>query len=167
MIGDQQFESVLALYQDKVFRLCYAMLGDRSAAEETAQEVFVRIWKALGTYRGEAALSTWIYAIARNACLTARKTRAGRRGVSLESPGVLAAAERAASSPPVPDRQPDILRFVGELPENYRQVVLLYYLEERSYDEVATMLDLPLGTVKTWLHRARKELAAALVEKGL
>lgn len=166
MPHEQQFESVLATYQDKVFRLCYAMLGDRAAAEETAQEVFLRIWKALAGYRGEAALSTWIYAISRNACLTALKARAGRRGLSLESPGVRAAAERAASGPRGPDRQPDILRFVGELPANYRQVVLLYYLEERSYEEVALMLDLPLGTVKTWLHRARRQLAAALVERA-
>jgi RNA polymerase sigma-70 factor (ECF subfamily) len=162
---DLQFESVLATYQDKVFRLCYTMLGDRAAAEETAQDVFLRIWKALAGYRGEAALSTWIYAIARNTCLTALKARASRRGVSLESPGVRAAAERAASDLPSPDRQPDILRFVGELPANYRQVVLLFYMEERSYEEVALMLDLPLGTVKTWLHRARTQLAAAMVEK--
>ncbi len=166
MPGDQQFESVLATWQDKVFRLCYALLGDRAAAEETAQEVFLRIWKALPGFRGEAALSTWIYAIARNACLTALRARAGRRGLSLESPGVRAAAERAASGPHGPDRQPDILRFVGELPPNYRQVVLLFYMEERSYEEVALMLDLPLGTVKTWLHRARQQLAAALVERG-
>jgi RNA polymerase sigma-70 factor (ECF subfamily) len=78
---------------------------------------------------------------------------------------VRAAAERAASDLPSPDRQPDILRFVGELPANYRQVVLLFYMEERSYEEVALMLDLPLGTVKTWLHRARTQLAAAMVEK--
>jgi len=163
---DRQFESVLATYRDKVFRLCYAMLGDRSAAEETAQEVFVRIWKALPGYRGESSLSTWIYAIARNACLTARKRRASRRGVSLEEPGVRVAAERAMSGSHAPDRTPDILRLVGELPPDYREVVMLYYLEERSYDEVALMLDLPLGTVKTWLHRARRQLAAALVEKA-
>ncbi len=165
MTDDQQFESVLATYQDKVFRLCYAMLGERAAAEETAQEVFVRIWKALAKYRGEASLSTWIYSISRNACLTALKARAGRRSDSLETPGVRVAAERAANGPRTPDRQPDILRFVDELPANYRQVVMLYHLEERSYEEVALMLDLPLGTVKTWLHRARKQLAAALVEK--
>ena len=166
MPDDQQFESVLATYQDKVFRLCFAMLGDRAAAEEVAQEVFLRIWKALSRYRGESSLSTWIYSITRNACLTALKSRSGQRSDSLESPGVRAAAERAASGPRTPDRQPDILRLVGQLPENYRRVVMLYHLEERSYEEVALMLDLPLGTVKTWLHRARKQLAEALVEKS-
>jgi RNA polymerase sigma-70 factor (ECF subfamily) len=163
--SDQQFEAVLAEYQNKVFRLCYAMLGDRAAAEETAQEVFLRIWKALPGYRGESSMSTWIYAIARNACLTALKRRTGKRAISLEYPGVRAAAERRASGPPAPDRRPDVLRLVAELPENYRQVVLLYHMEERSYEEVAAMLDLPLGTVKTWLHRARRQLAAELVRE--
>jgi len=161
---DLQFEEVLATHQNKVFRLCYAMLGDKAAAEETAQEVFVRVWKALPRYRGEAAVSTWIYSIARNACLSARKRRASQRGISMEEPGVLAVAERAGGGAVTVDRQPDVLRLVGELPENYRQVVMLFYLEERSCDEVALALDLPLGTVKTWLHRARKLMAAALVE---
>ena len=165
MASDQQFEAVLSAYQHKVFRLCYALLGDRAAAEETAQDVFVRIWKALPGYRGESSLSTWIYAIARNACLTAMKRRAGRLAISLEEPGVRVAAERRASGPATPDRRPDVLRLVAELPENYRQVVLLYHMEERSYEEVAAMLGLPLGTVKTWLHRARKQLAAAMVEE--
>jgi RNA polymerase sigma-70 factor (ECF subfamily) len=163
--SDQQFEAVLAAYQNKVFRLCYAMLGDRAAAEETAQEVFLRIWKALSGYRGESSMSTWIYAIARNACLTALKGRAGKRAISLDDPGVRAAAERRAGGLPTPDHRPDVLRLVGELPENYRQAVLLYHMEERSYEEVAAMLDLPLGTVKTWLHRARRQMAAELVKE--
>ncbi len=138
------------------------MLNDWALAEETAQEVFVRIWKALPYYRGESTVSTWIYAITRNACLTARKSRAGQHTDSLEILGVRRAAERRTESP-APDRSPDVLRFVHQLPEAYRQVILLFYMEDRSYDEVAQMLGQPLGTVKTNLHRARKQLADALV----
>ncbi len=156
----QQFAEILSAYQDKVFRLCCAMLGDRALAEEAAQEAFVRIWKALPRFRGESALSTWIYSIARNACLTARKSKAFERGLSLELPGVRFAAERARAE--APDRSVDILRYVAELPPHYREVVLLFHMQEKSYDEVAAMLDLPLGTVKTYLHRARKQLAEAL-----
>jgi RNA polymerase sigma-70 factor, ECF subfamily len=155
-----QFDAVLKTYQDKVFRLCCAMLGDRTLAEETAQEVFVRIWKSLSGYRGDAALSTWIYSIARNACLTARKKRSAERGLSLEIPGIRFAAERTVRS--TPDHRIDVLRYVAELPVHYREVILLFHMEEKSYEEVALMLDLPLGTVKTYLHRARKELAEAL-----
>jgi RNA polymerase sigma-70 factor (ECF subfamily) len=160
--GEHDFEQVLRTYQDKVYRLCWAMLGDRALAEDTAQEVFVRVWKSLASYRGESSLSTWIYSITRNTCLTARKKKAADRGISMEETGVRIAAERAGSGAQSPDRTPDILRLVDQLPDQYRQVIRLYHMEEKSYEEVALMLDLPLGTVKTYLHRARKQLAEAL-----
>ncbi len=163
MAGPPQFEDVLSAFQDRVFRLCCAILGDRTLADETSQEIFVRIWKALPAYRNESSLSTWIYAISRNACFTALKERS-RRGVSLEIPAIRQAAERAAAGPQRPDRSPDMLKMLGALPENYRQVIVLFYMQEKSYEEVALMLDLPLGTVKTYLHRARKQLAAAVME---
>jgi len=162
------FDELLGAYQDKVFRLCCAMLGNRALAEETAQDVFVRIWKALPGYRGEASLSTWIYSIARNTCLTAIKSKAIRAAESLEIPGVRRAAERSHSNPPQPDHTPDLMRLIADLPDHYRQVVLLFYMQDKSYDEVALMLDLPLGTVKTYLHRARLQLteAATMMERG-
>src|ERR1700684_3744721 len=123
----QEFEALLAAYQDKVFRLCYSMLGDRAQAEDAAQESFLRIWKAMDRYRGESALGTWIFSITRNVCLTAISKR--RRAVPLEE------AERA--KPEAPDRQRDVQRIVLELPDNYRQVVMLFYMEDRSYEEVA------------------------------
>src|SRR5277367_329032 len=147
----EAFETLLAAYQDKVFRLCYSMLGDRAQAEDAAQESFLRIWKAMDRYRGESALGTWIFSITRNVCLTAISKR--RRPAPIEE----AEAERAA--PDAPDRQPDIFQLVDQLPANYRQVVMLFYMEDRSYEQVANMLDIPLGTVKTHLHRARQQLA--------
>jgi RNA polymerase sigma-70 factor (ECF subfamily) len=153
----EAFETLLAAYQDKVFRLCYSMLGDRAQAEDAAQESFLRIWKALDRYRGDAALGTWIFSITRNVCLTAISKR--RRTAPIEE------AERA--KPEAPDRQRDIHRVVRELPENYRQVVMLFYMEDRSYEEVARMLDLPIGTVKTHLHRARLQLATILKEADI
>lgn len=138
------------------------MLGDRPRAEEVCQEVFVRIWKALPGYRGDASVSTWIYSITRNACLTARKSRTATRGLSLDDPSIHYQAERASAASNAPDHSPDILALVAGLPIQYQQVVLLFYMEERSYEEVAAMLDLPLGTVKTFLHRARKQLAEAV-----
>ena len=149
MPGEQEFEAVLRAYQNKVFRLCCAMIGNRALAEETAQEVFLRVWKGLPGYRGQSSLSTWIYSITRNTCLTSMKKKAERRDFSLEIPSVRHAAEQTAADPRKPDRQLDILRLVSELPAHYRQVILLYHMEEKSYEEVATMLDLPLGTVKT------------------
>lgn len=152
------FELVVRQYQTKVFHLALSMLGNREQAEDAAQEVFIRIWRALPGYRGLASVSTWVYSIARNACLTALKSAGARRTVSLEDPGARAAAERKS---PASDLRhpPDLRRLVEELPEKQRQIVILFYMEEKSYEEVSRLLGLPLGTVKTHLHRARKELA--------
>jgi RNA polymerase sigma-70 factor (ECF subfamily) len=152
----EAFESLLAAYQDKVFRLCYSMLGDRPQAEDAAQEAFLRIWKAMDRYRGDSSLSTWIFSIARNVSLTAISKRSSRRSAPIEE------AERA--SPPPPEHERDMLRLVHQLPDHYRQVVMLFYMEERSYDEVAKMLEMPVGTVKTHLHRARLQLATMVKE---
>ena len=165
----EAFDRLLPEFQNKVFRLAYAMLGDAALAEDMAQEVFIRIWKALPGFRGQSALSTWIYAIARNACLTALKKGAVKRESSLEEPNVARAAEEAGV-PPARHAEIDVLRFLDELSERHRQVLRLYYMEERSYEEVARLLEWPMGTVKTYLHRARKELAEAVarskMEKG-
>jgi RNA polymerase sigma-70 factor (ECF subfamily) len=150
------FETLLAAYQDKVFRLCYSMLGDRAQAEDAAQESFLRIWKSMERYRGEAAVGTWIFSITRNVCLTAISKRGAHRFAPVEE------AERVTAQAPEPER--DMMRLVAQLPENYRQAIMLFYMEEKSYDEVARMLDLPLGTVKTYLHRARKQLATIVKE---
>lgn len=150
---EEAFELLLRRYQHKVFRLACAITGSEAAAEDAAQEAFIRVWKGLRGFRGGASLSTWIYSIARNASLTVRKQE--RSGAfSLEPPLLRAAAASCAS--------PDWERLIAALPENYRQVIRLYYMEDRSYEEVAAMLALPLGTVKTYLHRARKQLAQAL-----
>jgi RNA polymerase sigma-70 factor, ECF subfamily len=159
----EAFDLLLRQYQIKVFHLAFSMLDNREQAEDAAQEIFIRIWRALPGYRGQASVSTWIYSIARNACLTALKSAGARRTVSLEDPGTRAAAERKAgpNSQTAAERRhtPDLQRLVAELPEKQRQVVALFYMEEKSYEEVSRLLAMPVGTVKTHLHRARKELA--------
>ncbi len=156
----EAFELLLCQYENKVFHLACAMLGDRGLAEETAQEVFIRVWKALPGYRAQASLSTWIYAITRNACLTARRRQAARAMLSLDDPGVQQAAEtwRATAT----RGEMDVEAMIAQLPEKYRRVIQLFYMEEKSYEEVSRLLDLPMGTVKTYLHRARRDLASAL-----
>ena len=156
----EAFELVVARYQNKVFRLACSMLGNEALAEETAQEVFLRVWKALGGYRGQASLSTWIYAITRNTCLSALRTSAGKQMLSLEEPAVLAAAEARTGAAAEP-AQLDVAALLAQLPDKHRQVLTLFYMEGKSYEEVARLLDWPMGTVKTYLHRARKQLAAA------
>jgi RNA polymerase sigma-70 factor, ECF subfamily len=162
---DRAFEELLHRYEGKVYRLCCALLRERTQAEDAAQESLVRVWKALERYDGRAALSSWIYAITRNRCLTALEKRRpldslDELGEDLEF-GVPATGESA-------DGLGEQLRGLVELlPERLRRVLVLYYYEERSVSEVALMLGCPEGTVKTTLFRARAALAEMLKRRGL
>jgi RNA polymerase sigma-70 factor (ECF subfamily) len=164
------FQLTLARYQDKVYRLCCALLRDPSAAEDAAQESLVRIWKAIGGYDGRASLSTWIYTITRNRCLTAIERR--RELASLSDDAVAAEAEAQVQTLGAADDEPsqdsELLReLVDGLPERYRRTLTLFYYEDRSVSEVARMLGMPEGTVKTNLSRARTALAEQLRRRGL
>jgi len=153
------FELVVPAYRDRVFRLAYSMLRDRTAAEDATQETLVRVWKALPGFDGRAALGTWIYAITRNTCLMELRRR--RPTVSLDDPDSAEAQHAAASIATGPAADPErenLLRLVDRLPANQQEAVRLFYLEDRSYETVAERLDMPLGTVKNLLHRARKRL---------
>ncbi len=155
------FETLIGTYRRRVFGLAFSILRDRAAAEDVAQEVFVKLWKALGSYDGRAKLSTWIYAITRNAAISAQRSR--RSAGSLSEPAVLAEAEGAHATL---DRDASdderLWRAVATLPDAQRRAVTLYYQDERPVEEVAEMLGMPVNTVKTHLHRARARLAAAL-----
>lgn len=155
---DNAFNQLLAKYQGKVLRLCYAMLANRALAEETAQDVFLRIWRGLGTFRGESSPSTWVYAITRNACITAQGRIAATRTDSLDDPEVLRRAHKQQLDQSNREPQTDVRGWLAELPEPQRQALTLFYLEEKSYEEVAAALDAPMGTIKTWIHRGRRTL---------
>ena len=153
------FDLIVPEFKDRVFRLAFSILRDPTAAEDASQETFVRIWKALPGFDGRAALGTWIYAITRNTCLM--ELRRQRPTVSFDDPDSLEAqraAETVASGPAADPERDSLLRLVEQLPENQQQAVRLFYLEDRSYESVAESLDMPLGTVKNLLHRARKRL---------
>jgi RNA polymerase sigma-70 factor (ECF subfamily) len=155
------FDLVVPAYKDRVFRLAYAMLRNRAAAEDATQETLVRVWKALPGFDGRAALGTWIFAIARNTCLMELRRR--RPTVSLDDPDSTEAQHAAASIATGPAGDPErdnLLKLVATLPRNQQEAVRLFYLEDRSYEAVAEQLGLPLGTVKNLLHRARKRLMA-------
>lgn len=158
--GQEAFERLVPAYRRRVFGLAFSILRDRAAAEDLAQEVFVKLWQALPRYDGRAQLSTWIYAITRNAAISALRAR--RSEVSMSDPAVAEEADGiAAPSAAVPD-DAMLRRRIEALPERQRIAVTLYYLDERPVEEVAQMMGLPANTVKTHLHRARASLAAAL-----
>jgi RNA polymerase sigma-70 factor (ECF subfamily) len=163
---DSAFGELLRRYEGKVYRLCCAMLRDHAQAEDAAQDSLVRVWKALDRYDGRASLSSWIYAITRNRCLTALERK--RTFASLDEPGEVPEEAMAALVTRPSDGSAQQLRDLVELlPERLRRVLLLYYYEGRAVGEVALMLGCPEGTVKTSLSRARATLAEMLKCRGL
>lgn len=164
------FEELVASYSDKVFRLACAMLGNEAAARDATQEVFLKAWKALPRYRGEASGSSWIYTITRNTCLTELQRGRVRSNHSLSDEAVQAEVDRSSVEQTVEAASltPEEVRsLLAELPDHFRAVLTLFYLEQKSYEEVARMLDLPMGTVKTHLYRAKKLLAHRLAQERM
>jgi RNA polymerase sigma-70 factor (ECF subfamily) len=157
----EAFEGVVERYARKVFHLAYSMLRNETQAEDTTQDILVKIWKGLPGYHAQASISTWIYTIARNTCLTELKKRSNRPTVSIHEPELEHSLEGMAAlqtNDPESGAGMDVNSLVEQLPVKYRQVITLYYLEQKSYEEVASLLGIPLGTVKTFLHRAKREL---------
>jgi len=166
LVRDAQQGDVLAferLYRDnerKVFALCLRMSCDASLAEELTQEVFVRAWRKLGTFRGESAFSSWLYPMAVNLTLTERRSRRRRdaRIVAAEDP----ARMEAAPPTPRPEQGFDLEKALATLPPGARSVFVLHDVEGRTHEEIATLLGLAPGTSKAQLHRARRLLREVL-----
>ncbi|HEY2971553.1 MAG TPA: RNA polymerase sigma factor [Pyrinomonadaceae bacterium] len=148
---EKALEQLLELYGKKVFRMAVMMLKDTGRAEEVTQDVFMKLWQALPAYDGRAAPSTWLYTIARNTCLSAVRGESYRQTTSLKE-----ALEPTASNTTLLNIEWE--EYLSKLPDIQREVITLFYLEEKSVKDVADLLDLPEGTVKSHLHRARRAL---------
>jgi len=164
--GDEgAFQELVDRYKDLVFALIARTVQDRSRAEDLAQEVFLRIHRGLPYFRGEARLSTWIYRIVANVCLQDHARPAvGRESVSLEDD-----EGRGRVTVSTPDRRFGDLELrdrlekaIARLPAHYRLLVAAHYLQGVQYEGLAEALQLPLGTVKTQLHRAKQQLRRML-----
>ena len=157
--GDEgAFQELVDRYKDLVFALIARTVQDRSRAEDLAQDVFLRIHRGLPYFRGEARLSTWIYRIVANVCVQGHAR-----------PAVAVALDPVIVDPSVPDRQFGDLELrdrlekaIARLPANYRLLVAAHYLRGIQYEELAEALQLPLGTVKTQLYRAKQQLRRLL-----
>lgn len=162
------FEMIVDRFQEKVFHLALSMIHSEPAARDLAQDAFVRVWKALPAYNGTASLSTWIYTITRNVCLTEIARAKRRPTVSLDASDSADALEHLiAPEPSESMASHDIAPILARLPERFRRVLELFYLEQKSYEETAMLLGVPLGTVKAHLFRARKELVRIASEERL
>jgi RNA polymerase sigma-70 factor (ECF subfamily) len=172
---DAAFRELLCRYERPVFSLVFRMVRDRALAEDLAQETFIRAFRAISSYNPRYKFSSWIFKIANNHTIDyLRKRRLDT--VSIDgSPHAVTGEEEAQtrlvveSTGEAPDQYVEqrelgsqIEQAIGELRPEYRTVVLLRHIEGHSYEEIADIMDLPLGTVKTYLHRARAELKGLL-----
>lgn len=174
--GDARaFETLLRRYQGWVFTLALRMLGDRAEAEDMAQEIFLKAFRALKGFKGASRFSTWLYTIASHQCLNhleARRRQAdyhGRGGRSQavrdEPPGMERVADetlRADALLEQADRARIVQEELARLTQEHRIVLVLREIQGLSYEEIATILGLELGTVRSRLHRARMAMKARL-----
>ena len=169
------FRELVKRYERPVFSLIFRMVRDRELAEDLAQDTFVKVLNHIDRYRPEFKFSSWLFKIANNLTIDyLRKRRLDT--VSIDgSPHAATAAEKEATSFDVSARGESPLdeiesrelggaieQAIAKLRPEYRACILLRHVEDRSYEEIAATLDLPLGTVKTYIHRARHELREAL-----
>ena len=172
--GDQAaFEQLVRLYEKRVFALTLRMCRNPEDAAEAAQEAFLSAWQGLAFFRGESSFATWLYRLASNACVDLLR-REGRRqsaaGPSLNDEEVQLEVPDTAPSPQEQAERSELRQQIEEalsaLPEDYRQVLILREMHQRSYDEIAEILALDLGTVKSRINRGRKRLRKILLESG-
>lgn len=172
--GDTEaYEKLIAQYEKKIYALCVHFLKDPEEAYDAAQEVCIKIWKQLGTFKGQAKLSTWIYRMTTNQCLDIlRKNKRKGQVISLfldeeteeeEKLTDQAAIWQDMSSHIEKKELGEVLKQgIEELKEDYKTVIILRDIEQRSYEEIASILELSLGTVKSRLSRARSTLRKIL-----
>lgn len=170
---DRVFEEILDKYERKTFNMIYRMVGDYDEAADLTQETFLRVYRGLRSFRGEADIYTWIYQIALNLCRTkmAQEKRKGRT-ISLDQP---IETEDSELEMEVPDDslapqtiseglnlQEAVQKAIATLPFPYREVIVLHDLQGFSYEEIANMLGTNEPTIRVRLHRARKMLRKIL-----
>ena len=158
------FEALVRIYQHRVFGVALRMLGNAAEAEDVAQETFLRAHRALPEFRGEAKLSTWLYAIASRLCLT--RLGSGEHAAIRQDEGSIGRLAQDADGPDVAlersELETALHRAIAGLPDDRRIVIVLRDLEGLSYEEIGEALDLPAGTVRSRLHRARLDLREKL-----
>ncbi len=171
------YRELISRYQRPVFSLIYRMVRDRELAEDLAQETFVKVLNAIDSYRPEYKFSSWIFKIANNASIDHLRKRS-LDTLSLDgSPHAESADAIEATTLQIGDQAESALdevtsrelgsqieEAIAQLRPEYRSCIILRHVDGRPYEEIAEMLDLPLGTVKTYIHRARNELRILLAD---
>lgn len=172
---DEAFAQLMRANEKRIYNLTLRMTGNPEDAMDLAQEAFLNAWRGLKFFQGDSAFSTWVYRLASNACIDHLRRKKRRQDISAPMPAV----EEDDSQPDIPDDRfrPDqelerrelrrtVIRSLEQLSDEHRQVLVMRELNGLSYQEIADVLDLEAGTVKSRIARARNSLRKILVESG-
>ncbi len=175
------FDVLVERHQNRIFNLCYWTLGNREEAADAAQDAFVRAFRGLKNFRGDSIFSTWLHRIAVNVCIDATQKRRrapllysdigacnadGEIGEDIESrlaqDGSTPSSGEPSEAALKKEKRAAVREALARLSDHYRVVLVLFDIEGHSYEEIAAALDLPLGTIKSRLNRARAQLREEL-----
>lgn len=172
--GDREaFNRLFEIYQSQVVNIAYGMLSDREDAYDASQEVFVRVYKNIGSFKEEASFNTWLYRIIANVCSDIlRKRQKNSKVISISNMSDEENDMELPDDAPTPEenmelteRQRIVKNAISQLRDEYRIVITMCDIEDMSYDAIANMLGVPKGTVKSRINRARNALKKILIEK--
>ena len=163
--GNQKaFRELLARHHATAYAVVRGVLGDSDEVEDVIQQVYVKVFRGLDRFRGDAKFSTWLYQIARNEAINEVKKK---RMQTADIEDVVLAApdhERPDASYQRSRAGTELNAAMAKIDERYRMALELHYMGERSYEEIAEIMDLPLGTVKTYIHRGKAELKRVMTQ---
>jgi RNA polymerase sigma-70 factor (ECF subfamily) len=173
--GDiQSFEMLVEKHQKRIFNIALRVIGNHADAADLAQNALIRIYKSIGNFKEESSLSTWIYRITMNVCFDELRRRKNRKLISIEQEIQLDDGDvkrQLESESPQPSEAAEkkelksiVRNAIEQLSDEHKEVIILRDLQAFSYDEIASILDLPVGTVKSRINRARSALKKILTE---
>lgn len=175
--GDRDaFNVLMQKHQDKVFGMAYGMLSDYEDAKDASQEIFIKVYKSISSFKGQSAFTTWLYVICRNVCndFLRKRRKNGAVVVSLdidddEQPNPVREIKSEAPTPEeraeLSETQQAVRDAINSLKQEYKEVLIYSDMHQLSYDEIAVILKCPVGTVKSRLNRARNTLRKKLSDK--
>lgn len=169
MSDETEFNAIVKQFSKSIYNHAYYMLGNREDAEDAAYDAFLKIYRGLENFRGESALSTWIWRITTNVCLTARaKKHLPTISIEdeLDAECTLALSDNASPHDVVARKETrqQLDQLIARLPDKEGTALTLYYFEEMDYKEIADVMKIPAGSVATALHRGRERLRLLLIQ---
>ena len=173
-VGERQaFSTLVSRWQDKVYTQCYRQLGDTDLAQEAAQEIFIKLYKGLGSFQFQAKFSTWLFRVVLNHCSNLRDYHFRRKkgfhepleGRNSDNPRQLQGQSERPDQQLEREEQRELIQdCLNKISEEQREILILRDIQGLSYDEISETLNLNLGTVKSRVHRARNALRPILKE---